>query len=243
MIAQIKAEFRKLSTIRSTYIVLIIAVVLIAAVNFWGVGYKFAGQAPPSYMADALINSLSATGILAGIVALLLVTHEYRYNTIYYTLATVRSRTTVLLAKAAVITVFALAFTVLMAAVSVLAAQAGLFAGDHTLPNQSYAVWQLAWRGFGFVWAISMLALVLAFIVRNQIGSIVLFLMIPTTVEGIASIFLKENVAYLPFTALGNLVMTQPLTFSYTKSAGIALVWIAVGYIVSWVLFTRRDAN
>lgn len=243
MIPQIKAELRKLLTVRSTYVLLGVVSLIIVAVNFWGIGYKHVGPVPNNYLTDAVINSLIATGVLSGIVAILLVTHEYRYNTIFYTLTLARSRTTVLLSKFVVISFFALAYTLLVSALTIVAVLIGLHAGDHNVAAQTYDWGKIFGRGLLYIWGICMLGFIFATIIRNQIGSIVLFLILPNTIEGLASIFLKNNVAYLPFTALNNVIMNNPQSFSVTKSAGIFLVWALFGLLVSWVLFNRRDAN
>lgn len=243
MTAQIKAELRKLLTVRSTYVLLGVVSLIVIVVNFWGVGYKFVGQVPNNYITDAVINSLIGVGILSGIVAILLMTHEYRYNTIYYTVTLARSRTTVLLAKVAVLSLFAAVYMLLIAVLTIVALLIGLQVGDHALTAQTYEWGKIFGRGLLYVWGVCMLGFIFATIIRNQIGSIVLFLILPNTIEGLASLLLKDNVAYLPFTALNNVIMNTPQAFSVSKSAAIFLAWAGIGLLVSWVLFIRRDAN
>jgi hypothetical protein len=94
-------------------------------------------------------------------------------------------------------------------------------------------------------WGVVMLAAILAFIVRIQVGALVAFFIIPSTVENIAGILLKKNQVYLPFSALNTLVDTFPGEnhISYIRGATIALIYIIVGWIIAWILFLRRDAN
>ncbi|MFZ1249202.1 MAG: ABC transporter permease [Candidatus Saccharimonadales bacterium] len=243
----LRTELRKVLTLRSTYVVTILTLLLAGAVNFWGMGYKYHGGANPHYMFDNIIGSFNGVGIFSGIVAILLATHEYRYNTIFYTLTANRSRSGVLLAKAAVVTSYAVVFVALVALVSYAALMLGLHLGHHSVGPQSVAYGQMIWRGLFYIWGMGMFGLLIALLVRNQIGTIVLYLLTPGTVETLASLLLKENAKFLPFTALGN-VVAQPM-FSAQKmvpineSAFIALGWIVALSLVAWLLFLRRDAN
>jgi ABC-type transport system involved in multi-copper enzyme maturation permease subunit len=243
MRAQIKAELRKLLTVRSTYVLLGVAFLAVILVNFWAVGYKFVGQMPNTYVADAVTNSFIAVGMFAGIIAVLLVTHEYRYNTIFYTLTLARSRTAVLVSKVAVLSLLSVFYMLLLTLLTIIAVLVGLKMGNHAVTAQVYNWGEIFGLGLLYIWGICMLGFIFATIVRNQIGSIVLFLFLPNTIEGLASLLLKDRVAYLPFTALNNVIMNNVQSFSVTKSAIIFLVWAGFGLFVSWVLFTRRDAN
>jgi uncharacterized membrane protein len=83
--------------------------------------------------------------------------------------------------------------------------------------------------------------MIFAFIIRNQIGTIVALIFLPGTVEGLLGLLLKENNFYLPFSALNGVINQIP--FSHGKSALVALAYVAVGWIVAALLFKRRDAN
>jgi ABC-type transport system involved in multi-copper enzyme maturation permease subunit len=244
MITAIRAELRKLLTVRSTYILLICALLLGGFINFWAVGYK-AGQGAinGTYLQDAVFGTLSGLSIFAGLAAILLMTHEYRYNTIYYALTSARSRTKLLLAKILVVATYALVFVAILASISVLMIILGLHVGHHELVAQQFHWGELLWRTLFFTGGTSLFGLVFAVLIRSQIGTIVLYMFMPSTIEPLAGLVLKDKVAYLPFTALNNLMMPTSSHMSYGKSAVVVLVWLLVGWVIAWLLFLKRDAN
>src|ERR1035437_9377215 len=113
MIATIKAELCKLFTVRSTYFIMAAVLALLVFYLFYITGWRAAASDlhNPSTLATAITSAVNAVSIFAALVALLLFTHEYRYNTIMYTLTSSNSRTKVLLAKILVVTGFVVAFT------------------------------------------------------------------------------------------------------------------------------------
>ncbi len=90
-----------------------------------------------------------------------------------------------------------------------------------------------------------MYAFILLIVLRNQIGAIVTFLLVPLIGENILSALLKNNTKYLPFNAVQSIADPGSLG-NHTTSGHAAvtmLVYVAIGLLVSLVLFTRRDAN
>lgn len=242
----LKSEIRKLLTIRSTYVITGLAVLLAAGVNFYMAAFKTTDPiAGDALQKGVVMGTLNGVSIFVAIVALLLVTHEYRYNTIYYSLTSARSRTQVLLAKIAVFTLYALKFTVLISLVSVAAMLIGLKVGGHHLPAQQIDWWGMIWRSLYYVWGLAAFAAMIGFLVRNQVGAIVAYFVGINTVESLLTLVLKEKAAYLPFTALGNVLSSyNPVTKTPAGEAAlIAAAWLTTGWLVAWLLFVRRDAN
>lgn len=246
MITALKAEFRKLLTVRSSYILLLVALGLGGFINYWVFGYK-AGQeavvAGSGYLQNSLFNTFGGLSIFAGIAGILLMTHEYRYNTIYYALTAARSRTKLLLAKITVVVTYAIVFAVLLTGVSILMTMFGLHIGHHVLVAQHFQWGEIVWRSLAYIGGVALFGLLFAVLVRNQIGTIVLYVFMPGTIEPLIGLVLKSKIAYLPFTALGNIVTQKPDYLSHGKSALVALTWMVVGWIIAWVLFLKRDAN
>jgi ABC-2 type transport system permease protein len=247
MIASLKAEFLKLFTVRSTYIIVGLAFLLEMFFAFYATGWRAMPTqlAEPHYLMSQVTSALNVLMLLAAIVAILLITHEYRYNTIMHTLTSNTSRTKVLLSKLLALScfaiVFALVFGFLSPALTILAVKLH----GHSLSHQIFTWGNILWRTMFYGWGVVMLAAILAFIVRIQVGALVAFFIIPSTVENIAGILLKKNQVYLPFSALNTLVDTFPGEnhISYIRGATIALIYIIVGWIIAWILFLRRDAN
>ena len=248
MIAALKAEFRKLLTVRSTYILVGVAILFILFYAGYIEGYHLAGKdlLNPHLYNDDIVGALTSLPMIFGaIVAILLMTHEYRYNTIMHTLTASNSRSKVLAAKFIVITVFALAMTAVIGALSPLVSALGIHLHGSTLVPQELHLSSIVWRSLFNGWAYIMTALLLAALIRNQIGAIVSLFAIPT-LEQVLSLLLKHDSVYLPFIAL-NAVLSNPEprigTITYGRAAGVVTIYLVVGWIIAWVLFLRRDAN
>lgn len=247
MLSLLKSEIRKLLTIRSTYVITGLAVLLAAGVNFYLAAFKVTEPIGKDAVASGVITgTLSFVAIFAAVVAMLMVTHEYRYNTIYYSLTSARSRTQVLFAKFLVFTLYCLKFTALIALVSFIAMLIGLKVSGHDLPAQQIDWWHLIWTNVYYVWGNAAFAAVIGFLVRNQVGAIVAYFVGTSAVEGLLSLVLKENSIYMPFMALGRVGgQYSPLleSASVGKAALVSGAWLAVSWLIAWILFVRRDAN
>lgn len=93
--------------------------------------------------------------------------------------------------------------------------------------------------------AVSGFALLLAVLIRNQLGAIVSIFAAPV-VEHLLSLIIKQNSVYLPFTALDAvLTHSRPAEgfITYTHAALVVMVYLVVGWLVAWLLFVRRDAS
>jgi ABC-type transport system involved in multi-copper enzyme maturation permease subunit len=244
MIAALRAEVRKLLTVRSTYGIIIFTLLFNAGlIGFWIFGYKNAGNAGASPLAinQALGLIVNFTSFVLSFIALLSVGHEYRYNTILYALTANNNRGKIVAAKFIVLNLFVL----LASAIVIAASIAGFYLGQHLggfdpLPQSLFAdglLWRIA---VGISGTVS-LAYIIALLVRSQILSIVVLLIVPMFIEGILTFVLKDNVKYLPFTAITNV-------FSGAASEHGSAAIIVLAYIIglgglAWFLFARRDAN
>ncbi len=250
----LKSEFRKLLTVRSTYVITGIALLMVMFFGFYieGLRSNQATLANPDRLAGGVTDAISATAGLLSFVGLLLFTHEYRHNTITYTLAASRSRTRVLLAKIIVVSVFVLLMSLIVSVLSPALMYLGTQIKGLELAPQTLPVWDLLWRSLFYGWANSMVALLLAGLIRNQVGAIAALFLIPGPVEMLFGLLLKHNMVYLPFTALQQVISSgqhngeqfmelRPL--SPEGDAAVFCIYLAVGWLVAWFLFLRRDAN
>jgi len=125
-----------------------------------------------------------------------------------------------------------------------------------TLAPQEFELGSLLWRVLFYGWGVSMLGLMLAILLRNQIAVIVTLFMLPTTIESLLGLVLKHNAIYLPFTTLTQVLQHQmipvdgnsadkllKIAMPYGKAAAIYLFYLAVIWTIAWLLFLRRDAN
>jgi ABC-type transport system involved in multi-copper enzyme maturation permease subunit len=184
-------------------------------------------------------------GLILAFVGLLLVGNEYRYNTITYTLTAVNRRWKVLASKVFVITVFSVVTSLLMVFFAPLCTIIGTHISGHHFVPQVFDVWSIAWRCVFCVWGYAMYALILMLVLRNQVGAIVTFLMVPLIGENILMQLFKHIGPNLPFTALQS--VAQPHGLGNNVSSGhealIVLAYVVGGMIIGAVLFMRRDAN
>lgn len=247
MFAALKSEFRKILSLRSTYIILIFSFAMELLFAFYLTGWHTNTEAlmNPGFLSNQVVSAVNALGLFAAIVAILLVTHEYRYNTIVYTLTANKSRTRVLIAKFIAVSCFAIVFTTVFALLSPLLSMLAVNIRGLELGSQDIHIWSLAWRTLLAGWGYILLAFLLAIIIRVQVGAIVALFLIPATVEPLLGIILKQNQVYLPFSSLNILldVQAQANHIPYTRAALALCVYLVVGSIVAWVLFTKRDAN
>lgn len=248
MIAALKAELRKLLTVRSTYIVTALAVALVVFFAFYIQGFRadHAALISPDFLASQVTGAMNAVAVFGAIVAVLLMSHEYRYNTIMYTLTAANSRSKVLLAKVLAVTAYALVFTIIMSLLSPLLAYLGAQAHGLQLVHQTLHFGDLAWRVLFYGWGEAMAGLLIAVLMRNQVGAIVSLFIVPNVVEQLLSLLLKKNTVYLPFSALGQVVHAGDArvgSLAPGRAAAVFGLYLVAGWIIAWILFVRRDAN
>lgn len=248
MIPAIKSEARKLLTVRSTYFIVIASLLIVVFAAGYIEGFKNVPEAlkAPGLLESESTSAITFVGFILAFAGLLLAGHEYRYNTIMYTLTSANRRSKVFIAKFIVITVFAVLLALLVTFFSPLMTILGAKLADHAIGAQQFHVWDILWRCLFVGWGYAMYAFILMMLLRNQIGAIVSFLLVPLIGEGILTQLLKENAVYLPFSALQSVATN---TFPPNASASLSSVtlvvlgYIATGLIVSALLFAKRDAN
>jgi ABC-2 type transport system permease protein len=200
----------------------------------------------PNQLMEESASAVVFVGLILAFAGLLLMGHEYRYNTIMYTLTASNRRLKVLAAKLVVISVFAVATSLLMAFFSPLSTIVGTHLHGYHLAPQHFDYRSIIWHCMFVGWGYGMYAFILITIMRNQVGAIVTFLLIPLIGENILGHIFQGSSKYFPFTSLQNVLqhINQARDgLSVGHSAEVSLAYIAVGLIVGSVLFTRRDAN
>lgn len=249
MRAAFKAELRKLLSVRSTYVILGLSLLLTVFFAFFVAGWqaKSVDLARHSLIAEQVTSAVQPLSLLFGLAAILLVTHEYRYNTIVYTLTANRSRTKVLLAKYLTVSVFGIVAALFFGTLSPLATALGIHLHHLHVSSQSIPLLSLFWRVLFAGWGYVSLAFILAVIIRVQVGAIASMFLIPSTLENLLGLLLKTKQAYLPFTSLSILLDVgsheHHLAISYARAAVVASIYIVVGWLIALILFLRRDAS
>ena len=243
MVAELRSEFRKLLTTRSTYLITVLVALFVALISFWPQGLLLNKDqlADPTQLANDIIGPLTVVGVMAGIVAILLMSNEYRHNTIMYTLTSTNKRLKVLAAKFIVISLYGIFFAALMGLVAPLFSIIGVHNAGHALGPQTIDYSSLVWRTLFAGWGFALMGLLLAVIIRNQIGAIVSMLVIPLVAENALFPLLKKNTDFLPFHTLSGVLL--PGHISIGASAWLFVLYAAVLSLVAALLFLKRDAN
>lgn len=305
MISTLKSEFRKLLSVRSTYILTAVALALISLFAYFGtsaVTYEEVvcgstgevlysrdysdprlEQASPQDICEGEIVTNTKTdknlsddrqlyglqeavpvmATFVSIVVVLLMAHEFRYNTINYTLTISNSRSKVLLSKLLVSVAFTVIVTLLAMGVSLAVTQAAVNIKDLTLPAQDYNWLYIVARHVAYSVCNALFALVIATLLRSLVASIAAIFVLPT-IDGIGGFLLAarniEPTKVLPFSALdrfGNVVtdvstsggvadfmaQTSSGSASAAMSGAVVAAYLAGLWLVTWYLFVKRDAN
>ncbi|MGB4758463.1 MAG: ABC transporter permease [Candidatus Saccharimonadales bacterium] len=249
MLASLKAEFRKLFTVRSTYWLSGFVLVFVAFLSTYVFGYRQeAFKADnPLFMVDVIYSMISTFILLGTIVGILLIAHEYRYNTIFYTITSSNSRLKVLISKVLVLLFYITAMTCIVAVVTYVSARIGLSFANATLVPQTIDWWSVTWKFVSFVWLYALVGFFIAVLVRGVVPAIAIYLAFPV-VEQMLVPLLKDNAGFLPFNAIGAIAATTPngvgwLMLTPLTALGVSITYIIVLSTISTVLFVRRDAN
>lgn len=301
MIAQLKSEIRKLLSVRSTYILITVALGLISLFTYLGTSsssYQEAvcvqtgevlysqNQADPrlqnaspedvcggtvSYATktqhtlpkDKLLTNFQETlplvAIFTSVVLVLFVAHEFRYNTINYTLTIANSRSKVLLSKLLIGVVFTICVTLLAIVLTVVVTNLAIVAKDLTLPAQDYNWMYVLFRHLVYALGYTLIFIGVAVLVRNLTAGIAAVFLLPT-IDGLTGFLLTirdiEPTKFLPFSALdrfGNVLLSDAqivLADDFARYPATVLgafvvfsIYLVVLWVITWLLFLKRDAN
>jgi ABC-2 type transport system permease protein len=250
----VDAEWTKFRSLRSTYITLIITVVLVIGISALTAAVQ-AHHWPHASASDrASFNAISTSlngitfGELAiGVLGVLLFSGEYSTGSIRATLTAVPTRLPVLWAKMAV-------FSVTTAVISFISAFAAFFVGQALLSSQhiqaslsSPGALRMVVGSALFLIVVGVMGLSLGAILRNTaagISSLVaLFFVLPVIFDAFPASFSKHFTPYLPYNA-GAALWTHPDGAHLAPWAGFAVMcaWALAGVIAAAVLLRRRDA-
>ncbi len=250
MLPALKSEFRKLFTVRSTYIMIALSMALIALYCFFFEGYKGNTGSPASTLGDTALQEIVSNGagisvLFASIVSILFMAHEYRYNTIMYTLTANVRRGRVLLAKVLAIVLFSIVYGLIAVAVALGCYMFGLSLRDATLPPQDIDALAELGKVVFYYMGYALVGLLLAMLTRSVVMAVGTLLIFPITIEPLLSLVLRDNAKYLPFTALDSTVgaTVMPNVLSPGNAIAVTCVYLAGGLFITWLLFVRRDAN
>jgi len=242
----LRSEWIKLTTLRSTWWSLAVAVVL--SVGISALIAAASGNFPPGYPAvSAILSPTQFTMLVAGILGAIVITGEYSTGMIRSTLTAEPRRGAVVLAKAVVVSLLMAATTVVTYAIAIVVTAPLLKEGiDWSAPDRSVVPLLL---GVLSMVAFTLLGLGFGFVVRNGAGAIAVTVGVLFVLPIVFNLFslagdgwhwLVDLSRYLPMnaaaslTSAGNDDLVPPL---------LALAaWAIVPLVGGWALLRARDA-
>jgi ABC-type transport system involved in multi-copper enzyme maturation permease subunit len=249
MINSLKAELRKIYTVRSTYASLAFCFAIMCVYAFWVEGYK-AGAGSRSVtdihkLAFLIRDAVGNLAFFGGIVGVLCFSYEYRYNIITYTLTASSSRVRILVSKILAVTIYSIFFTLFVGIFASILMFIGISLKGLALGHQVLPV-DVIYKVFFTSWGFAMMGLLIASLIRNQVGALGTFLAFPAFIEPLAGLALRDNRIYLPFAAMQQVTNASSElkhALSPPKAALVFSAYIVIGWIIAWYLFLKRDAN
>src|SRR5258707_1706592 len=123
-----------------------------------------------------------------------------------YSITAPNRRSKVLASK--IIAVLSYDFVLVLAGVILgfLAMVAGLHLSGHNLPTQNIDYMAYFIKALVYCEGWAMTGLLLAALLRNQVAAITVLFIVPSTVEGLLGLLLKDKAIYLPFSALSQVI-------------------------------------
>jgi ABC-2 type transport system permease protein len=241
MSAALTYEWMRIRSIRSTYWISAIAVVLPSLLSLfisWGSSYHYAHEQAPSggevdFLAPAIATQFAAVSgpyivaYVATIIAVFAWGHEYRYGMIRTTLTTVSSRAEVWIAKFVVAIAWVLAVAATTMAVSTLLGW--LFLHDDGVRFMTSAYFGQIGRTLLYVAIFASIATATASLVRNQTAALCALFIWPLAVEPILRLILiaipgfdglEKASRFLPYTAGDRLMRSSTIARAIAELLG-----------------------
>ncbi len=250
MLSTVKSELRKLLSVRSTYIVSIIFLAFVGFFSlyvegYWGQSGSAAGNLEATAFKEVIGGGVGLVALAISIIAILQVGHEYRYNIIMHTLTANARRTQVFLAKALVLSLFAIGLGLSAAVLSIVAYKLGVSLRGAELPAQELDLAAQTFRVAVYSAVYGMFGFLLAMLTRSIILAIVVLLLLPSTIEPLLGLLLKDNAKYLPVSSFDHImgVAIGQTEMMPNTAILLSLLYIGVLSLITWVVFVRRDAN
>ncbi|MGA1481819.1 MAG: ABC transporter permease [Candidatus Nanopelagicales bacterium] len=242
-------EWRRIRTVRSTWLLVAVGIVVPAglAVLFSGLGQSTSDQTgePPAEVATALAALLPLAAAILCTVGAASFGQEYRHGLIRVTLSIFPQRTTVFAAKLITVTVLVAVTAVATIAAIVLAEYLGRLVAGAPSGWPSGVLGSLGVIGVLYVTIFALIAFAITALTRNQplgiIAPIVLAVLIEPLIGLIAqSQFWTWSDWVLPFSS-GQSALAVGGAEAWGHIAVFFAWFVALG-IAAWLLFRRRDA-
>jgi ABC-2 type transport system permease protein len=232
------AELRKLRTVWTTWILTFVGWVFVAfSAGFYTLESEISGAFTGTVdQVAAAIDQVGGNSVFVLVVALMLVTTEFRHGTIGRTLQLTPSRTRVLVAKGLAGAGYAAAFFVTSLVVVALFVGLRLAVADVSL-QFGEPVWTAMWQGAAALVLTALFGVAIGALIRGQVVAITLSLVWIFVLEQMINAFWPEIGRWLPFQALNAIFLsdevmaTVPAGMIQPLEAGVALP-LFLGYVL-----------
>src|SRR5690606_34804173 len=138
-------------------------------------------------------GAVGAVSLVLALIGVLMITHEYRFNTIMHTLSASNSRAKTFAAKVIIAVSVSIVLTLFFAVLSPLAARLGLAIGGHDLVPQTFYFQDIWWRSLLYGAGYMLSGLLLGLLFRSQVGAIVTLLLAQATIEPLLALLPQSN--------------------------------------------------
>lgn len=211
--------------------------------------YVFRDRGSPQADYDAypemIVDKTGYVGIVLAVLAVLMVTNEYRSGQIRTTMLSVPRRTPVLLAKAAIIAGISFLIGIASSAIGFAVAPAILAGGGYTYVLETPDLVRLVVGSGLYLAAISVIGIALGAIIRNIVAAVlatVIFLIIVPVIPQMFSAYGTEITRFFPIQA-GSLLLAPAGTDPMGPWVGgaILLIWTVSLFIVAATMIKLRD--
>jgi len=260
-VGQLRSEFTKMRTVRSTTWTLIVTVLAVVGIGAIATAVTAAqwrkGGVVDHFNFDPTARSLAGIflgQIVIGVLGVLVMSAEYGTGTIRATLSAVPNRPLVLACKAAVFGAVALVVSEILTFAAFFLGQS-LLKGSTPYATLSQPNVLRAVAGAGMVLAVlGLLALGLATIIRHTAGSLAtyfgLLLVLPLILQAFPASIQRHVLPYMPLVIGETMATTRPLLNAFGGVTplspwvgfGLLCAYAAAALVVGGVLMVRRDA-
>ncbi len=248
MIPALRYEWRRLFSIRSTWIISVLYLALVGVVGLLPIFVASPAAQSWEGLFSTPGNVLNA--MILSVIAAQTFGHEYRYGVIRLTLSEFPAREKILIAKTLILSTYVVAMTLL--AWAVLGA-GGLIAGSEKVNSEasgftisesqnSTQMWQVLAFGIGYC----IFAMSITMLSRNLALGVTLPLLLATILEplvgallGIISDWFEPATKYMPLSSAQAWIVNAP---DWPQAGLVFAAWVVGIYFLASFFFIKRDA-
>jgi ABC-type transport system involved in multi-copper enzyme maturation permease subunit len=243
----LRSEWIKLWSVRSHQIMF--AVAILASVGL-ALLVALVIQNDPEQLGndfDPFTTALAGVGIaaiLVGAVGVLMISGEYRHNTLRVTFAAEPRRVRVLLAKAVVGFVAGVIVGLIAVPLALVIGLSILNVRDFEVTVGGFSFWRAAIGAVVLLGLNVLVGIALGTILKSSAAAITLFAILNVVLEPVIGLVLGDYARFLPFRAASEVVNPQRMDPSLGWPLALAyfLVWLIGLMLIGAWLLNRRDA-